>query len=65
MAKDQAVAACTDGKGHELSGYLRAGGKKAWTVELPEYPAMNRLALNRSGRVLVSLCDGLVVCVGR
>lgn len=64
LAKDQAVVAYTDGVHHKLSGYLRADGKKVWTVDLPEQPAMNRLALDRKGRVLVSLCDGSVVCVG-
>jgi len=65
LARDQAVVAYTDGKVHKLSGYLRADGKKAWTVELPEQPAMNRLAVDRAGRVVVSLCDGSVVCVGQ
>jgi outer membrane protein assembly factor BamB len=65
LAKDQAVVAYTDGKSYKLGGYLRANGKKAWTVDLPEQPAMNRLALDRNGRVLVSLCDGSVVCVGQ
>jgi outer membrane protein assembly factor BamB len=65
LAKDQAVVALSDGSHHRLIGYLRAGGKQAWTIDLPEQPAMNRLALDREGHVLVSLCDGSVVCVGQ
>jgi hypothetical protein len=67
LAKDQAVAAGTDSamKIHKLSGYLRADGKKSWTVDLPEQPATYSLAVDRDGRVLVSLCDGSVVCVGK
>ena len=34
-------------------------------VDLPEQPAMSRLALDREGRVLVALCDGSILCLGR
>jgi outer membrane protein assembly factor BamB len=66
LAKDQLVVACTDGnKVNKVVGFRRADGAKAWTVDLPEQPAMNRLAIDRDGRVIVSLCDGSVICVGR
>ena len=32
---------------------------------LPEQPAMNRLAVDRDGRVIIALCDGSVLCAGR
>ena len=62
---DQAVVAHSDGKKHGLSGFRRTDGTKAWNLELTDQPAMNRLAVDRDGRVIVSLCDGSVVCVGR
>jgi hypothetical protein len=34
-------------------------------VDLPEQPVMNRLALDRDGRILVALCDGSMLCLGR
>lgn len=64
LSADQAVVAGI-GKSPTVSGYLRADGTKAWTAELPVQPAMDRLALDRDGRVLISLCDGSVVCFGR
>jgi outer membrane protein assembly factor BamB len=63
LTKDQAVIASTDGKAHKATGYLRADGKVQWTVSLPEQPAMNRIAVDRDGRVLISLCDGSIVCL--
>ena len=68
LAKDQFVVAHGGGGGAggcKLSGFRRADGSKAWTVDLPEQPAMNRLALDRDGRVLIALCDGSVLCLGR
>jgi outer membrane protein assembly factor BamB len=65
LAKDQVVVAHSDGRTHRVLGYRRTDGSKAWTVDLPDQPAMNRLAVDRDGRVLVSLCDGSVVCLGR
>ena len=65
LAKDQAVAANSSGRAHTVSGYSRTDGQKLWTATLPEQPAMNRMALDRDGRVLVALCDGSVVCLGR
>jgi outer membrane protein assembly factor BamB len=68
LAKDQLVVAYEGGGGkgtHKLSGRLRCDGSKAWTVDLPEQAVMNRLALDRDGRVLVALCDGSMICLGR
>jgi outer membrane protein assembly factor BamB len=65
LAKDQLVVAYASGRGNKLSGFRRTDGSTAWTVDLPEQPAMNRLALDRDGRVLVALCDGSVLCLGR
>jgi hypothetical protein len=66
LAKDQAVVTYTDGRAtHRVSGYNLADGTKLWTANLPEQPALDRLALDRDGHVLVALCDGSVVCLGR
>ena len=68
LAKNQLVVAYETrekGSRFKVSGFLRTDGSKAWTVDLPEQPVMNRLALDRDGRVLVSLCDGSVVCLGQ
>jgi outer membrane protein assembly factor BamB len=67
LAKDQVVVAYESAgrtRGYKASGFLRSDGSKAWTVDLPEQPVMNRLALDRDGRVLVTLCDGSVLCLG-
>jgi len=64
LAKNQVVASYEKDNKHAVSGFNRADGAKAWTIDLPEQPAMNRLALDRVGRVLVSLCDGSVICIG-
>jgi hypothetical protein len=65
LAKDQLVVAYASGQSHKLSGFRRTDGSKAWTVDLPEQPVMNRLAIDRDGRVLTALCDGSVLCLGR
>ena len=65
LAKDQVVVAYESGRSYKLSGFRRTDGSKAWTVDLPEQPVMNRLAIDRDGRVLTALCDGSVVCLGR
>ena len=46
------------------SGFNRTDGAKVWTIDLPEQPVISRLALDRDGRVLVSLCDGSIICLG-
>ena len=63
LAKDMLVVASSGP--NKLSAFRRTDGSKAWAVDLPEQPAMNRLAVDRDGRVLVTLCDGSVLCVGR
>ena len=65
LAKDQVVVAHQAGAAYKVTGFRRADGSKAWAVDLPDQPAMNRLAVDRDGRVIVSLCDGSVVCLGR
>ena len=66
LAKDQMVAVHGDSKkGFKATGFHRADGTLAWSVDLPERPAMNRMAIDRNGRVLVTLCDGSVICIGR
>jgi outer membrane protein assembly factor BamB len=65
LAKDQVVVAHQAAAAYKVTGFRRADGSKAWTVDLPDQPAMNRLAVDRDGRVIVSLCDGSVVCLGR
>ncbi|HOX06780.1 MAG TPA: PQQ-binding-like beta-propeller repeat protein [Planctomycetota bacterium] len=63
LAKDAVVAALAGA--NKLCAFRRADGTQLWSVDLPEQPAMNRLAIDRDGRVLVGLCDGSVICVGR
>jgi outer membrane protein assembly factor BamB len=65
LARDQLVVASQSGRKHQVSGFRRSDGAKVWTVDLPEQPAMGRLALDREGRVLLALCDGSILCLGR
>ncbi|MCG3179026.1 MAG: Outer membrane protein assembly factor BamB [Phycisphaerae bacterium] len=65
LAKDQTVAACRIGAKFVLVGFSRADGKQLWKFDLPAQPVMNALAIDRDGRVLVSLCDGSLLCAGR
>jgi hypothetical protein len=68
LAKDELVAAYearVGSRGYKVGGFRRTDGAKVWSVDLPEQPVMNRLALDRDGRVLVALCDGSVLCLGR
>jgi outer membrane protein assembly factor BamB len=66
LARDQVVVAYgAMGGAYKLGGFRRTDGTRAWTVDLPSQPAMGRLAIDRDGRVLLSLCDGSVMCVGR
>ena len=60
---DMAVVALGDAR--KVVAFRRADGSKVWSVDLPDQPAMNRLAINRDGRVLVSLCDGSIICLER
>jgi outer membrane protein assembly factor BamB len=63
LAQNMVVAALADARsGHKLVAFRRTDGTSAWSVDLPDQPAMNRLAIERDGRVLVSLCDGSVIC---
>ncbi len=65
LAKDQFIMAYGDGpKRYKVSGFSRGDGARIWTVELPEQPILNRMALDRDGRVLVALCDGSLLCLG-
>ena len=55
-------------RGDDKGGFLLAAlnvqsGEPLWTEELPAAPASWCLAVDRDGRVLVSLRDGRVVCV--
>ena len=65
LSKDQVILTSAQNKAFQATGYRRTDGSKAWTIPLPDQPAMNRLAIDRDGRVLVSLCDGSIVCLGR
>jgi hypothetical protein len=51
--------------GYRLAALGRGDGKELWSVELPGEPVYDGLAVDRAGRILVSLTDGRVVCVGR
>lgn len=47
-----------------LTAFRRADGSTAWSVDLPDQPMNGGLAIDRDGRVLVTLCDGSVICAG-
>jgi outer membrane protein assembly factor BamB len=67
LAKNAVVAAFVGGPkaSDKLVALKRTDGTASWSVDLPEQPAMNQLAIDRDGRVLVGLCDGSVICVGK
>jgi outer membrane protein assembly factor BamB len=50
---------------HRVAALSRADGSELWNVELPGKPAYDGLAVDRSGRILLSLTDGGLVCIGR
>lgn len=66
LAKDLVIVAANGegGKPSHVDAYQRADGSLAWTQDLPGKPTGD-LAIDRDGRVLVNICDGSVVCVGR
>ncbi len=64
LTKNQVVVAYEDAKRYFASGFNRTDGTEAWTVDLPEQPVMNRLAIDHDGRVLIALCDGSMLCLG-
>jgi outer membrane protein assembly factor BamB len=65
LGKDRLIVACRQGSSYRLVAFRRDDGAKDWSVDLPEQPVMNRLALDRDGRILVALCDGSMLCLGR
>ncbi|MBA4387776.1 MAG: hypothetical protein C0404_07335 [Verrucomicrobia bacterium] len=67
LTKDQIVVPAIGEymKPHTLSGYLRTDGSTVWTMELPEKPVEHCMAIDRTGRVLVGLGDGSILCAGR
>ena len=48
-----------------VAAHSKANGKALWKVDLPTEPRLGGLSIDRDGRVLVTLTDGSVVCVGR
>ena len=64
LARNQVVAAYESHDQYYVSGFNRTDGTKIWTTRLPEQPDIDRLAIDRDGRVLVSLCDGSIICLG-
>ena len=72
VAKDGFLVAGVDreGKGSEvkttggLAAVSLAGGKVLWKVALPAAPSGWGLAVDKDGRILVSLQDGRAVCFG-
>jgi hypothetical protein len=65
LAKDRVIVARKEGRNNRLVAFRRDGGAKDWSVDLPEQPVMNRIALDRDGRILVALCVGSMLCLGR
>ncbi|MFH0938269.1 MAG: PQQ-binding-like beta-propeller repeat protein [Planctomycetota bacterium] len=65
LAKDRVIVACSDGGKNKLVAFKRDDGTKDWSVDLPEQPVMNRIALDRDGRIFVALCDGSMLCLGK
>ncbi len=64
LTKNQVVVTYEDGKRYSACGFNRADGTNVWSVDLPEQPVMRSLAIDRDGRVLISLCDGSIICLG-
>jgi len=62
------VALCKDAvvvlRGSDLVAFDLAGGKPLWTQPLPAAAVVWGLAIDRDGRVIVSLKDGRIICVG-
>jgi hypothetical protein len=55
---------------HRLAALDRADGRELWSVELPGKPAYDGLAVDRSGRIILTLTSppvliNEVVCIGR
>ena len=65
LAKDRLIVAAKQGRSYRLVAYGRESGAKDWSVDLPEQPVMNRIAVDRDGRILVALCDGSMLCLGK
>jgi len=65
LARDRLLVACKAGKGYQVVAFRRDTGAKDWSVDLPEQPVMNRLAIDRDGRILIALCDGSMLCLGK
>jgi outer membrane protein assembly factor BamB len=66
LAKDKLIVAGREGRSsYRLVVFNRTDGTKAWSVDLPEQPVMNRLAIDRDGRIIVALCDGSMRCLGK
>jgi len=62
-----AVLITAKGHGTEpcfVAAYAKSDGKRLWKVDLPAPPRLGALAVDRDGRVLVSLVDGSILCVG-
>ena len=65
LAKDCVIVACKQGRNNRLVAFGRDDGAVTWSVDLPEQPVMNRIAVDRDGRILVALCDGSMLCLGK
>jgi outer membrane protein assembly factor BamB len=48
-----------------LKAFRRTDGKELWQMDLPATPIVDGLAVGADGRILVALCDGKVICIGR
>lgn len=70
LAKDGVVAACVSRRPRSLTPQPRVcvldrdSGDVAWECELPGLPRLNGIAIDRDGRIFVSLEDGRVVAFG-
>ena len=67
LAQNALVATARDQAGAKppfVAAYAKTDGKVLWKVELPTEPRRGGLAIDRGGRIVVTLGDGSIVCVG-
>ena len=59
-----AVPPANDSAGWRVIATYRADTAPLWDIPIPGQPALNGLSMSPAGDVLVSLLNGLLVCVG-
>ena len=68
LAQNALVTTARDRAGAKppfVAAYGKTDGKVLWKVELPTEPRLGGLAIDRDGRILVTLRDGSILCAGK